>query len=334
MAAQAVIPAPPDAVRALAPRGPADRHPAAVYLASLAPGSRRAMRQALDVCAGIISSGRDDAETLDWAALRFQHTSAIRAALAERYAPAGANKALAALRGTLKAAWRLGLVDAETYHRAADVPTVRGERPLAGRALSAGELAALFRVCGADARANGRRDAALLAVLYAAGLRRSEATGLDVADYDAEAGTLRVRHGKGGKVRVVPLNPQAQAALGEWLAARGNEPGSLFQAVDQAGRIRPGPMSSQAVALMLRRRGRQAHLVRPCSPHDFRRTFVSDLLDLGTDLVTVQKLAGHSNVTTTARYDRRPAAAQTAAAARLHVPFVSANGDSHKRYRR
>jgi site-specific recombinase XerD len=89
-------------------------------------------------------------------------------------------------------------------------------------------------------------------------------------------------------------------------------------------------MSAQALALALARRARQAH-VRPCSPHDLRRSFITDLLSLGTDTLVVQRLAGHSNVVTTSRYDRRPAAAQAQAASRLHVPFVSANSDSHKR---
>src|SRR5947209_4680910 len=85
-------------------------NPAAVYLARLAPGSRRTMRGALDTIAGILTSGRQDAAALDWATLRYQHTQAIRAALADRYQPAMANKCLAALRGTLKECWRLGLV--------------------------------------------------------------------------------------------------------------------------------------------------------------------------------------------------------------------------------
>ncbi len=127
---------------------PADRHPAFTYLARLSPGSRRTMRQALDTVAGIVSGGVLDAETMRWEVLQYSHTTAIRSALAERYASSTANKMLAALRGVLKESWRLGLVDAETYHRAADLPCIRGERLPRGRALSTGELRSLFRVCG------------------------------------------------------------------------------------------------------------------------------------------------------------------------------------------
>ena len=115
---------------------PADRHPAPVYLAHLAPGSRRTMRQALEVIADLVSGGQIGAQALPWAQLRYQHTQAIRAALAERYSPSTANKMLSALRGVLKEAWRLGLLDAESYQRAADLPAVRGSTLPAGRALS------------------------------------------------------------------------------------------------------------------------------------------------------------------------------------------------------
>ena len=92
---------------------PLDRHPAAVYLASLSEGSRRTMCGALDTIADLVSGGDVDALGLDWSALRFQHTMAIRSKLAETYAPATANKMLSALRGVLKAAHQLGQIDAE-----------------------------------------------------------------------------------------------------------------------------------------------------------------------------------------------------------------------------
>src|SRR5580658_3167513 len=81
-----------------------DRHPAAVYLARLAPGSRRTMRAALQTMAGILSGGMLDALSIDWSGVRYQHTAALRSHLAEKYAPATANKMLSALRGVLQEA--------------------------------------------------------------------------------------------------------------------------------------------------------------------------------------------------------------------------------------
>ena len=94
---------------------PLTRHPAEVYLAGLGVGSRRTMREALDCIARLLTNGKSDASTLDWSALRYQHTSAVRAVLMEKYSPATANKMLCALRRTMKEAVRLGLMASEDY---------------------------------------------------------------------------------------------------------------------------------------------------------------------------------------------------------------------------
>ena len=132
-----------------------DRHPVAVYLARLAPSSRRTMRAALDAIASLLSDDRCDAWSLDWPQLRYRHTTAVRALLADgRYAPSTANRHLAALRGVLKECWRLGYVSAEDFQRAADLEPVRGSRLPRGRALQPGEVRALFAACEDDDRKN------------------------------------------------------------------------------------------------------------------------------------------------------------------------------------
>ena len=123
-------------------------HPAAVYLASLAPRSRRTIGGDLERFGGVFQlTGIATAITLDWSQLRYGHCAAARAALSEKYAHTTANRMLSALRGVLKAAWRLGILPTEEYHRAIDLSPVRGETLPRGRALSAGELRALFAIC-------------------------------------------------------------------------------------------------------------------------------------------------------------------------------------------
>lgn len=298
---------------------PADQHPAKVYIAHLAQGSRRTMHESLDTIASILTSGQLNAEAIDWASLRYQHTAAVRSALAERYSPATANKMLCGLRGVLKEAWRLGQMNAESYYRAVDLQRVKGETLPRGRALSQGELRTLFQAI--DKSPSGRRDAALLAVLYGAGVRRQEAVNFDLSDYNSETGELIIRSGKGHKDRLAYATNGSALALEAWLQARGNEPGPLFCPVNKSGRVVLRRMTPQAVYFILSQWAGHAG-VQTFSPHDLRRTFISDLLDAGADIASVQHLAGHASSSTTARYDRRGEVAKRKAAELLHVPFA------------
>ncbi len=149
---------------------PLNQAPAAVYLSALGPGSRRTMRQALDAIASLLTNGSANALTLDWAALRYKHTSAIRFALAEKYSPATANKMLGALRRVLKEALLLDLIEPQDYQKAISVKDIKFTREIRERALSRDEIASLIDVCKRDPNpAMGARDAALIAILRGEG---------------------------------------------------------------------------------------------------------------------------------------------------------------------
>ena len=356
------MPAPPPRPGPLAVRppppvagGPArpGPNPATVYLARLAPGSRRAMRGALATVASICAPDADsppDPEAFPWWAFRAGHAKAVRAALAERYKYTTANKALSALRGVLREAWELGLMDTEHYHRAVAVRAVKGQSASAatGRSLARGELRALIEACLTPASPRkgepavvtekGRRDAALVALGYGCGLRRDELASLAVGDLDLARRRVTVR-GKGNKERVVPIPPGALHALEDYLGVRLGGGGGAAPLPSPEGAATPGgtplfvrarrggrlvaeapPLTGQAVYHVLRQRAAEAD-VAAFSPHDLRRTYVGDLLDEGADLAVAQQLAGHASPTTTAGYDRRGERAKEQAAARLDVPY-------------
>ena len=292
-----------------------------MYLTSLGSGSRGAMAHGLRVVAEILTGTQTNPTTLPWHHIEYQHVQAIRARLAQDYSPATANKILSALRGVLKEAWRLKYIDSETYHRITDIERVSGDSVPAGRSLDTGELLALVNVCAGDTGPAGARDAAILGLLYAGGLRRSEIVTLDWEDVDLEQGQVTFRHSKGNKSRVVYLANGALGALRAWVAIRGDDAGPLFYRIRRGGHVvSMGRLTDQAILVILNKRLSQAH-VKPFTAHDLRRTFAGDLLDAGADLVTVQKLMGHSSPTTTAQYDRRDEKTKMEAARKLHFPW-------------
>ena len=233
-------------------------------------GSRRTMREALTKLAGWASDGRAGPHELPWHLLRIEHTAALRTRLASQLAPATANKHLAALRGVLKQAWRNGDMSAEAYQRAIDLPPVRGESPRKTKRLGTRELHELVRVCAGDTSPAGARDEALLALLYGASLRRSEAVALDLDDYDPDRGALRIRSAGPRATRRVTATDPARRALERWLLIRGPEPGPLFNPVNKGGRIEHRRLSEQAIYIACQKRAAEAGLP-PTSPEDLRR---------------------------------------------------------------
>lgn len=299
---------------------PLTQHPAQVYLQQLRPRSVRTMKRCLNAIADLLTEGSCDYLTLNWGALRYQHTAAVRAVLCEMFAPSTVNQMLCALRRVLQEAKKLKLMDASNYSGAVAIDSVRENRELRGRALSSSEILALVKVCQKDKTTTGRRDEAMLAILLGTGLRRAEVVGLDLKDFDVVTGALKVRDGKGGKNRTVYLPQSAKKVIQNWLEIRGVKAGPLLYPVSKGKRVMKRRMTDQSVLYILQKRAQDAG-INKFSPHDCRRTFISNLLDAGVDLVTVSHLAGHASPLTTARYDRRGEEAKRRAVELLNIPF-------------
>jgi integrase/recombinase XerC len=296
-----------------------ERNPVEVYLSGLSATGRRSMAQKLRVALAIL--GHNDPRDVIWSELKFEGVVAIRTWLADsERSPATINATLAAVRGTVKAAWALGLLSSETYSRIAAVKGLRASRLPSGRALTAGEVAALFDVCFNDESPAGRRDAAILALLLGAGLRRAECADIALSDYDAKEQSVTIR-GKGDKQRLMPLGESADQAVRDWLEIRGDWPGPLLSRVRKDSAIQQEPITAQAIYKALAKRGTQARVAR-FSPHDLRKTYASGLIDSsGGDISTVSRLLGHASVNTTSIYDRRGEAAKRKVAESLHLPY-------------
>jgi site-specific recombinase XerD len=258
-------------------------------------------------------------DEIRWSGLRSEVISVIRAFMIEkRYAPASINATLSALKGVAHAAWQLKQLKSDEYQRIRDVKGVRGSRLPRGRALSDREVTRLVDACTRDTSPAGARDLALVALLGSGGLRRSEVTSLDLSHFNEEAATLRVR-GKGDKERLVYLGRETLRAILAWLGMRGSDPGPLLCPVSKSGDVEHRRLSDQAVYNALRKRAREAR-VRAFSPHDLRRTCITNMLDRGGDLSVVQDIAGHSSISTTKIYDRRGEAAKRRTSALASFP--------------
>jgi integrase/recombinase XerC len=148
----------------------------------------------------------------------------------------------------------------------------------------------------------GRRDCALLELLYATGLRVSELVGLDRSAVELEARLVRV-WGKGKKERIVPFGEPAAEALERYASDRAALAGRGSRADDALFlNARGGRLTARSVHRLVRRHLRQAALRSGLSPHSLRHAFATHLLERGADLRAIQELLGHASLSTTQKY--------------------------------
>ena len=312
---------------------PASEHPVAVYLAQLTSvDSRPAMKSSLEKIATIVDR-RATAESLPWHQLRFQHTMAIRAELVSHYGPRTVNRMLSSLRGVLKTAWRLGQIETADYQRAVDFKGLKTtDLAPAGRVVSIEEVKTVLLAATKQEAPKNWRDQALLVAMFAGGLRRQEASALDTEHFDPATGAVTVHRGKGNKFRTTYLAEGYREWMEPWAQFqrdRSCEPMFVRWNKDVGPTTRR--LTNAGVDYVL---GELVDLARiaDLTPHDLRRTFATDLLENGADILMVQKLMGHADVKTTAIYDRRGEKSKQAAAEKLPIAlrYEDRNGRDKK----
>lgn len=297
------------------------KNPARVYLTGLAKSGRRTVDTQLRGVARMV--GARSIDEVPWQLLKHEHVVALRTkALEMGKSPATVNLMLCGIRGAVRTAWNMGLLSAEELARIEAVKGVKSFTEPKGRRITSGELGAIMKGIRTETP-SGKRDAGIIALAYCGGLRRQEIASLQVENVNdlGEELEITIKSGKGRKDRVLFLNNGGADALKDYVSVRGDSSGPLFWASLKSGRLlENSKLTDQAVYARIKRCAKVAG-VKPLSPHDMRRSFVSDMLDGGVDISTVAQMAGHSSVSTTQRYDRRGDEAKKRAAKALHLPY-------------
>jgi integrase/recombinase XerC len=218
-----------------------------------------------------------------------------RAHLRERgLSAATVNRRLAALRSLVKLGRTLGMVSWQL-----EVEGLKAEPYRDTRGPGREGFRRLLNAIPDVDTPKGRRDRAVLRLLYDLGLRRAEVCGLDVGDYDRATGTIAVL-GKGRTQKAALTLPRPTAeALEAWLAVRPEGGEALFVSLS---RFRPGHrLTGNAVYELVRGLGKRAGLVT--RPHGLRHASITEALDMGMDLRSVQRFSRHKNLATLQKYD-------------------------------
>jgi integrase/recombinase XerD len=218
-------------------------------------------------------------------------------------APSSLRRRAAALKGFYRFAYGEGLIGVDV---AAHLDLPRPSR-LLPETLTVVETDRLLEAAGGeDGEPHGLRNRALLELLYAAGLRISEATGLDREDLSSDGSFVRVI-GKGDKERLVPVGEVALDWLRRWIEG----PRPVFLAAGPAHPGRGGPLfvgdrggrlARQQAWAAVKRASSRAGLAARVSPHTLRHSFATHLREGGADLRIVQELLGHASISTTQLY--------------------------------
>ncbi|WP_077295222.1 tyrosine-type recombinase/integrase [Yersinia proxima] len=286
------------------------------YIGGLAPSGRRGITSLLNRSAGILKCGTD-AAVYPWEQLNYAAVAKVRAALLDDgYTVSSVNMALSALRGIAQTAFNLNCMNAETLARIRSVKRVNGDIQRKGRALDKQEIRALIQAAKQHPQPVRRcRDTAIVLTLCGTGLRAGELAKLERRDYDN--GILTVRQGKGRKYREIHVADAVDKAIRTWLKVSVNEADSaLFSRIQRNGKVASQTLTTTGLTGILAELQYTSGIAR-FTPHDMRRTFITRLLEQGVDINTVRQLAGHSDISTTTRYDCRGESMKISASKRI-----------------
>lgn len=285
------------------------QNPLLQYLARLMPSSRMTMQYVLQDAADRLGFGDTDIRDVPWHLLEPGHITLLVAVLREDgYAPNTSSLYVNAVRGVMNEAWRLSLISQDQLLKIRSVKATPGTRLGNGRNLKRSLIRELMEACASDPRPQGLRDAAVIAILYGTGMRKSESVNLDLAEVNMAERSLRVM-GKGNKELIKYAPTWAFDKLNAWLELRRSQLPEgqaddtfLFNRIRRGAHITRERITKHAIYYIARQRGAEVGV--KIMPHDFRRSFITRVIE-EHDLSIAQKLAHHTNIQTTAAYDMR-----------------------------
>lgn len=322
------------------------RNAATEYLKSLGTDvSRKAVRNRLNRIARWFKY--EDAEHCDWQLMRYEHVadfveylkndkgkSATHRKKESGLTPAAINTYIYAIKAVFKKAWELGQVSDHELMRIRSFKVIRNYEIPTGRAMNRNESRALIASCEAD-DPQDIRDRAILMLMIGNGIRRAEVTSILMKNINVEAGEIKLI-GKGRKERMVFMTPRVSEAVKTWLNKRQSLPvkeqkndtedaNFLFCRFTRHHKsiVTSKPLDPSSVWRILNEHIDEVKgeipSVTDLSCHDCRRTFATGLFDNGVDISVIRNLMGHSNIATTAKYDKRGANAMKRAMGMVEI---------------
>lgn len=279
------------------------------YLAGFAPTSRVTIRYALSRAAEDLNwaPSHGAIDDVPWHQLTASELSALLVHWRNHLNVSTIRLYMHALRGLARACYIHGLMPSAQYLLLKEVKLPRGRNKAGrGRLVEAAYQSQLLRNCVEDERVQGIRDGAMIALLFASGLRRAELAGLLAENLNLDEGEVKVR-AKGGDTVTRYFQAWAVPHLRRWLEYRREHDiysGPLFTKISKGGKIGDKALTGHGVYYLLDQRSRLAGLPFLVRPHDGRRT-------LGTGMITehgellAQRILGHSDLSTTRIYDKR-----------------------------
>lgn len=295
-----------------------------LYISNLSSvDSKLRVRQRLNYIAKML--GFASPLDMPWTQLRHRDLTRIKEQLELReLSPSTINGYLSAIKGVVNQidnSDELKISERE-YRRIKDFKGTKGNRISKGRAITKKEMKAFFNAINDNVNPLiTLRDSALFIVMFSCGLRRSEAVSITVDDINFKTSELKIS-GKGNKERIAYLQPAAAKHLATWVteSEHSNDDNYVFLRIRKNGDITDQALDTGTVNYLIDKYRGMAGIAH-FSPHDFRRTFATELNRLNTPMSDIQELLGHSDVNTTRRYIKSNTAELKRASRKIKIDF-------------